>query len=33
VEEAIRALDVNALTPIEALTRLYELQQMAGEPD
>lgn len=28
VEEALKAMDVNALTPIEALTRLYELQQM-----
>ena len=26
--EALRSLDVNALTPIEALTRLYELQRM-----
>jgi DNA mismatch repair protein MutS len=26
--EALRKLDVNALTPIEALTRLYELQRM-----
>jgi DNA mismatch repair ATPase MutS len=33
VEEAIKAMDVNALTPIEALTRLYELQQMAGEQE
>jgi DNA mismatch repair protein MutS len=31
VEEALKAMDVNALTPIEALTRLYELQQMANE--
>jgi DNA mismatch repair protein MutS len=31
VEEALKAIDVNALTPIEALTRLYELQQMANE--
>jgi DNA mismatch repair protein MutS len=29
--EALRSLDVNALTPIEALTRLYELQKMATE--
>ena len=28
--EALRSLDVNSLTPIEALTRLYELQRMAG---
>jgi DNA mismatch repair protein MutS len=32
VEEALKAMDVNALTPIEALTRLYELQQMVIEP-
>jgi DNA mismatch repair protein MutS len=29
--DALRALDVNSLTPIEALTRLYELQQIAAE--
>jgi DNA mismatch repair protein MutS len=29
VEEALRALDVNGLTPLEALNRLYELQQQA----
>jgi DNA mismatch repair protein MutS len=28
--EALQSLDVNSLTPIEALTRLYELQRMAG---
>jgi DNA mismatch repair protein MutS len=28
--EALRSLDVNSLTPIEALTRLYELQRMAS---
>ncbi|MEK9659168.1 MAG: DNA mismatch repair protein MutS [Chloroflexota bacterium] len=34
VEEALRALDVNGLTPLEALNRLYELQQQArGEPE
>ena len=27
--EALRALDVNALTPLEALNRLYELHQLA----
>ncbi len=27
--EALRTLDVNALTPLEALNRLYELQQLA----
>ncbi len=27
--EALRSLDVNALTPLEALNRLYELQQLA----
>jgi DNA mismatch repair protein MutS len=31
--EALKSLDVNALTPIEALTRLYELQNMATEND
>ncbi|RIK25408.1 MAG: DNA mismatch repair protein MutS, partial [Chloroflexi bacterium] len=30
VVEALRALDVNGLTPLEALNRLYELQQMAN---
>ena len=30
VVEALRTLDVNALTPLDALNRLYELQQMAG---
>ncbi len=29
--EALLKLDVNALSPIEALTRLYELQKMASE--
>ena len=29
--EALRALDVNGLTPLDALNRLYELQRMAGE--
>lgn len=29
VVEALRQLDVNALTPLEALNRLYELQQVA----
>ena len=27
--EALRTLDVNALTPLEALNRLYELQQLS----
>jgi DNA mismatch repair protein MutS len=31
VVEELKTLDVNALTPIEALTRLYELHQMAQE--
>jgi DNA mismatch repair protein MutS len=31
--EALKSLDVNALTPIEALTHLFELQQMAHEGD
>jgi DNA mismatch repair protein MutS len=29
VVEALRQLDVNGLTPLEALNRLYELQQLA----
>ncbi|MEZ4771308.1 MAG: DNA mismatch repair protein MutS [Caldilineales bacterium] len=29
VEEALKKLDVNALSPLEALNKLYELQQMA----
>jgi DNA mismatch repair protein MutS len=29
--EALQSLDVNSLTPIEALTRLYELQRMAAD--
>jgi DNA mismatch repair protein MutS len=29
--EALRKLDVNGLTPLDALNRLYELQKMAGE--
>jgi DNA mismatch repair protein MutS len=33
VVEELKAMDVNALTPIEALTRLYELQKMALESD
>ena len=28
VVDALRALDVNALTPLDALNRLYELQKM-----
>jgi len=28
---ALRKLDVDHLSPIEALTRLYELKTMAGE--
>ncbi|GIK72073.1 MAG: DNA mismatch repair protein MutS [Chloroflexota bacterium] len=31
VVEALRKLDVNSLTPLDALNRLYELQRMAGE--
>ncbi len=31
VVEALRKLDVNGLTPLDALNRLYELQKMAGE--
>jgi DNA mismatch repair protein MutS len=33
VLEELKSMDVNALTPIEALTRLYELQKMAQETD
>ena len=29
--DALRALDVNELSPLEALTKLYELKRMAGE--
>jgi DNA mismatch repair protein MutS len=29
--EALRTLDVNELSPLEALTKLYELKRMAGE--
>ncbi len=29
VVEALRLLDVNGLTPLDALNRLYELQQLA----
>ena len=28
VVDALRKLDVNALTPLDALNRLYELQKM-----
>jgi DNA mismatch repair protein MutS len=31
VEEALKKLDVDSLTPIEALTHLYELKKKAGE--
>jgi len=32
--EALKSMDVNALTPIEAMTRLYELKQVAlGQED
>jgi DNA mismatch repair protein MutS len=31
--EALKSLDVNSLTPIEALTRLYELQRMAANAE
>lgn len=31
VVEALRKLDVNSLTPLDALNRLFELQRMAGE--
>ena len=29
--EALRSLDINGLTPLDALNKLYELQQQAGE--
>ena len=29
VEEALKKLDINALSPLEALNKLYELQQLA----
>jgi DNA mismatch repair protein MutS len=29
--EALRTLDVNELSPLEALTKLYELKRMAGD--
>jgi DNA mismatch repair protein MutS len=29
----IRALDINALSPLDALNKLYELQQRARETD
>ena len=32
VVEALRTLDVNSLTPLDALNRLFELQRMAGNP-
>ena len=28
---ALSALDVDAMTPLEALTKLYELRERAGE--
>jgi hypothetical protein len=31
VVAALLALDVNGLSPLDALTRLYELQRMAGK--
>jgi DNA mismatch repair protein MutS len=31
VVEALRKLDVNSLTPLDALNRLFELQRMAGD--
>ena len=30
VAEAIKTLDINALSPLEALNKLYELQKMAN---
>ena len=30
VAEAVKALDINALSPLEALNKLYELQKMAN---
>jgi len=31
VEEALKKLDVDSLSPIEALTHLYELKKRTGE--
>jgi len=31
--EELEKLDINSLTPLEALTKLYELQQKAREGD
>lgn len=31
VVEALRGLDVDSLTPLEALNRLYELRRLAGD--
>lgn len=31
VEEALKGLDVNTLSPLEALNKLYELKQMADD--
>ncbi|HAZ63113.1 MAG TPA: hypothetical protein DCZ72_05825, partial [Armatimonadetes bacterium] len=31
--EQLRGLDVMRLTPLEAITRLYELQQLAARDD
>ncbi len=31
VEEELEKLDINSLTPLEALTKLYELQKKAKE--
>ena len=33
VDEELEKLDINSLTPLEALNRLYELKKMAGEDD
>ena len=30
IAEAIKTLDINALSPLEALNKLYELQKMAN---
>jgi hypothetical protein len=33
VVETLRQLDVNSLTPLEAISKLYELQKQAREAD
>ena len=33
VEEEIRSLDIDSMSPIEAINKLYELKKKAGKPD